>query len=110
MIKVEELRRMLTKVGFEKTYLIEEAPNCSIYMGIYRDREFIIAVFKGTSSFYAKIIPATLVSTSHWQCNYIKYSPMGWYVFSDSIDDLVKRLGEKILKIIELKFPKQFIT
>ncbi len=103
MIEVEKFRKMLISAGFEKTYLIEEQPNCIVYMGIYRNKEVIIALFKGISSFYAKIVPVTLILPSHWHCHYIKYLPVGWYVFSNSIDDLVKRLSEKVSKIIELK-------
>lgn len=104
MVKVEEFRVMLTRVGFEKSYLIEELPNCSMYMGVYRGKEFIIAVFRGLSALYVKIVPAALISTSYWRCNYVKYLPIGWYVFSSSFDDLINRLAEKMPKIIESKF------
>ncbi|MEM2528204.1 MAG: hypothetical protein QXF17_07040 [Ignisphaera sp.] len=104
ILTIEELRKMMIDIGFEKIYLVEEEPNCVVYIGIYKGKEIIVTIFKGISAVYAKMIPADLLPTSNWHCHYIKYSPIGWYIFSSSISDLVMRLGKKLSKIIELKY------
>jgi len=103
MMVVEEFRKKLIDLGFDKVYVLKREPSCVIYIGIFQNRELIIAISRGTTSLYAKIFLADAILSSHLQCNYIKYFPIGLYVFSDNVNDLAKRLINKALKIIRLQ-------
>uniref|UniRef100_A0A7J3QE88 Uncharacterized protein n=1 Tax=Ignisphaera aggregans TaxID=334771 RepID=A0A7J3QE88_9CREN len=103
MIDVEEFRKKLIDLGFDKVYVLKKELGCVIYIGIFQNRELIIAISRGMASLYAKIFLADAILSSHLQCNYIKYFPMGWYVFSNDVNDLAKRLINKASKIIGLQ-------
>jgi hypothetical protein len=103
MMDVEEFRKKLIDLGFDKVYVLKKELSCVIYIGIFQNRELIITISRGMASLYAKIFLADAILSSHLQCNYIKYFPVGLYVFSDDVNDLAKRLINKASKIIGLQ-------
>lgn len=67
--------------------------DCDIYVVEKEDKTYLIGVFKGQYSTYAKV---TIAFASSWSCENILYSPFGYFVFSDNEKELLEKIKRKI--------------
>lgn len=97
------IKRKLAEIGIEKLYIVDEDVDCVLFLGIYRDQQFLILVSRGKFSWYSKIVPANIVLEPYWNCKHIIYVPEGLYVFADDIEELTKCITEVLKRYSKLK-------
>ncbi|MEM4694447.1 MAG: hypothetical protein QXD67_00710 [Ignisphaera sp.] len=92
------IRTLLEKIGFKKIYVIEERAKCILFLALYNDVQYLIAVINGDYSIYSKVVPADLLIETYWNCNYVLYTPQGLYVFAKNVEELVNKIITIVMK------------
>ena len=66
---------------------------CEIYVVEKDGKSFLIGIYNGNNSTYAKV---TVTFTGNWSCENILYVPFGYFVFSSDEKELVEKIKKKI--------------
>lgn len=102
------MKILLEKSGFMKVYTVYENPICTLFLVVYNENQYLVAVVKGERSIYSKVVPADTLIEIYWKCEYvIYYTPQGLYAFADNINDLVNKVI-RIVKKYEKTFNREF--
>ena len=67
--------------------------NCEIYIVEKDGKSFLVGIYNGEHSTYAKV---TITFTGNWNCENILYVPFGYFVFSKDEKELVDKIKKKI--------------
>ena len=67
--------------------------DCEIYVVEKDGKSFLIGVYSGEHSTYAKV---TIAFAGNWNCENILYAPFGYFVFSTDERELVNKIKRKI--------------
>lgn len=69
---------------------------CDIYIVEKNDENYLIGIYKGSNTTYAKVT----LSFAKWDCESILYYPFGYFVFAEDENKLIEKIK---IKIDELK-------
>lgn len=88
---------LLTKelIGADKLVRYKR-DECEIFIIEKEGENYIMAVYNGRETVYAKVAPAF----ARWDCTNILYYPFGYFVFAESEEKLIEKIK---LKLEELK-------
>ncbi len=100
MLNPENIKNMLISKGFQKAYIVERDLQCTLFLCVYDDKNYLIAFYQGDIAIYSKLLESTNISSLYWKCEYLKYIPNGLYAFAQSIESLIDKVLHKI-KLIQ---------
>jgi len=101
---VEEVKEILReRLNANRIRVIEPQglENCYILVVEVGDDVFLIGLWRGEKTYYAKISPATSIP-ARWDCRSLEYSPIGLYAFAEEPGKLAFRINEKFSKITSI--------
>lgn len=88
---------MLKNRGLGRIYVVDESSHCVVFLVVRDYNQYLVAIFRGASSWYSKVVPAHIVFEPYWKCHYLQYSPEGLYSFAENVSDLV----DKVARVLE---------
>lgn len=91
------LRDVLKNRDLGRIYVVDESSHCVVFLVVRNCNQYLVAVFRGTNSWYSKVVPAHMVFEPYWKCYYLQYSPEGLYSFAENVSDLV----DKVIRVLE---------
>jgi len=71
--------------------------DCEIYVVEKDGKSFLIGIYNGEYSTYAKV---TITFAGNWNCETILYNPFGYFVFSTDEKDLIEKIKQKMEELI----------
>ena len=101
---IEEVKEILREqLRVDKIRLIEPhgLEDCYLFVVESKDDVFLIGLWSGKRSFYAKIIPAVSTLTK-WNCRNLEYTPVGLYAFAEDPRELAQRIIEKFPVVVNI--------
>jgi len=97
MISYSDVREALQRANISKATLLAQEMECILLMIEVHGRSFVLALYEGERSLYAKIVPQEKILNPN--CTSILYEPHGLYAFADSLNELISRAIDKGFKL-----------
>ena len=73
--------------------ILYKKDDCEIYVVEKNGKSFLIGMYNGAHSIYAKV---TITFAGNWNCENILYVPFGYYAFSKDEKELIEKIKKKI--------------
>jgi len=102
MIDVDLVRRRLEGSQFKRVYIVKKGFDCSIMLCKTEDLDVLVCLYEGAHAKYARIVPATMLDPSHWDCVSVNYVPNSLLAFASSDEELAQRILEKIPRLLKV--------
>ncbi len=97
MMSLSEIRDSLLKLGASRVTMLSRGTDCVILLMEVEGRSFIVALYNGYVTLYAKIVPQEHVVNP--DCSLLMYEPRGLYAFSNDLNELLLNVISKARRL-----------